>query len=82
MHNGISNSSYNLGKQIGKIGITLISLGLFILYYDGIRINMMFPRDYQFYEHPEIHIPIIGMTIAFFGTYLFIKNFRKGEKVI
>ena len=42
----------------------------------------MFPVNYVFYQHPEIYIPILGMIIAFVGTFLFIFNFVKGRTVI
>ena len=58
-----------------------MSIGLFILYYDGYRINLAHPRNYHFYEHPEIYIPIMGMLIAFFGTAIFIYNFKKGRYI-
>jgi len=57
-------------------------VGLVILYYDSYRINQLYPTNYQFYNHPEIHIPLTAMAIAFFGTSVFIVNLRKGKKVI
>jgi len=75
----------NLSKsksQLGKIGIVLMAIGMIILYADGIRLTQTVPVNYQFYEHPEIHIPIIGFIVAFLGMGIFIYNFRKGRNVI
>jgi len=69
-------------SQFGKIGLTIMVIGMIILYADGIRLTQTVPVGYQFYEHPEIQIPIIGITIAFFGTAIFIYNFSKGKNVI
>ena len=71
-----------LNMHLGKFGLAVMISGLSILYYDAYRINQIFPVNYRFYEHPEIHIPIIGIIIAFVGTSVFIVNFIKGRKVI
>ena len=79
------DESINLSKsksQLGKIGIVLMAIGMIILYADGIRLTQTVPTGYQFYEHPEIHIPIIGFIVAFLGMGIFIRNFRKGGNVI
>jgi len=81
----VEDESINLSKskrQLGKIGIVLMAIGMIILYVDGIRLTQTVPANYQFYEHPEIHIPIIGFIVAFLGTGIFIYNFRKGSNVI
>jgi len=81
----VEDESINLSKsksQFGKIGIVLMAIGMIILYVDGIRLTQTVPTGYQFYEHPEIHIPIIGFIIAFSGMGIFIYNFRKGKHVI
>ena len=59
-----------------------MATGMVMLYTDGIRLIPIVPVGYQFYEHPEMHIPAIGITIAFFGTFIFIYNFIKGKNVI
>jgi len=69
-------------SQLGKIGIVMMAIGMIILYADGIKLTQTVPAGYQFYEHPEIHIPIIGFIIAFLGTGIFIYNFSKGRNVI
>ena len=79
------DESINLSKsksQFGKIGIVLMVIGMIILYADGIRLTQTVPAGYQFYEHPEIYIPIIGFIVAFSGMGIFIHNFRKGRNVI
>ena len=81
----VEDESVNLSKsksQLGKIGLVIMVIGMIILYADGIRLTQTVPVGYQFYEHPEIHIPIIGIVIAFLGTALFIYNFSKGRNVI
>jgi len=75
----LSQKSYN---HLGKIGLSIMVVGMIILYYDGIRLTQLFPTGYNYYEHPEIHIPIIGIIIAIVGTAIFIYNFSKGRKVI
>jgi uncharacterized protein YjeT (DUF2065 family) len=79
------DESINLSKsksQLGKIGMVLMAIGMIILYADGIRLTQTVTTGYQFYEHPEIHIPIIGFVVAFLGMGIFIYNFRKGRDVI
>ncbi len=79
------DESINLSKsksQLGKIGMVLMAIGMIILYADGIRLTQTVSVGYQFYEHPEIHIPIIGFVVAFLGMGIFIYNFRKGRNVI
>ena len=79
------DESINLSKsksRFGKIGIVLMAIGMIILYADGARLYLTVPTGYQFYEHPEIHIPIIGFIVAFSGMGIFIYNFRKGKNVI
>ena len=81
----VEDESINLSKpkrQFGKIGILLMAIGMIILYADGIRLTQTVPTGYQFYEHPELHIPIIGFIVAFLGMSIFIYNFRKGRNVI
>ena len=81
----VEDESVNLSKsksQFGKIGIVLMAIGMIILYADGIQLTQTVPVGYQFYEHPEIHIPIIGFIIAFLGMGIFIYNFNKGRNVI
>jgi len=81
----VEDESVNLSKsksQLGKIGIVLIIIGMIILYTDGIRLTQTVPTGYQFYEHPEIHIPIIGFIVAFLGTGIFVYNFSKGRNII
>ena len=77
-----SNISQKSKNHLGKIGLLVMVIGLAIVYYDSFRLIQTIPTGYQFYEHPEIHIPIIGMIIAFSGTGLFIYNFIKGRNVI
>jgi hypothetical protein len=69
-------------SQLGKIGVVLMAIGMIILYVDGARLYLTVTVGYQFYEHPEIHIPIIGFIVAFLGMSIFIYNFRKGRNVI
>ena len=76
------NLSQDPTNHLGKIGLSIMVVGMMILYYDGIRLIPLVPAGYQFYEHPEIHIPIISMIIAFVGVGIFIYNFSKGVKVI
>ena len=81
----VEDESVNLSKsksQLGKIGIVLMVIGMIILYTDGARLYLTVPVGYQFYEHPEIHIPIIGFIVAFLGTGIFIYNFSKERNVI
>jgi len=81
----VEDESVNLSKsksQFGKIGLAIMVAGMIILYVDGIRLTQTVSVGYQFYEHPEIQIPIIGIMIAFFGTAIFIYNFSKGRNVI
>ena len=82
----VENESVDISKEshshLGKIGLSIMVTGMMILYYDGIRLIPTVPSGYQFYEHPEIHIPIISMIMAFVGIGIFIYNFRKGGKVI
>ena len=73
---------YKTKSQFGKIGLVIMVVGMIILYADGTRLTQTVPVSYQFYEHPEIQIPIIGIMIAFFGTAIFIYNFSKGRNVI
>ena len=80
------NESVNLSQKsnnhLGKIGLFITVIGMVILYYDGIRLILIVPSGYHFYEHPEIHIPIVSMLMAFVGIGIFIYNFSKGGKVI
>lgn len=69
-------------KSLGKIGIIMMVIGMFFLFYDSYVINQMFPTNYHFYEHPEIHIPITAMLLAFSGTAIFIIHFKKGRNVL
>jgi len=81
----VEDKSVNLSKsksQFGKIGLAIMVTGMIILYADGIKLTQTVSVGYQFYEHPEIQIPIIGIMIAFFGTTIFIYNFSKGRNVI
>ncbi|MEK0367423.1 MAG: hypothetical protein QQN45_05770 [Nitrosopumilus sp.] len=81
----VEDESVNLSKsksQLGKIGVVLMVIGMIILYADGARLYLTVPAGYQFYEHPEIHIPIIGFIVAFLGTGIFIYNFSKERNVI
>jgi len=81
----VEDKSVNLSKsksQFGKIGLAIMVAGMIILYADGIKLTQTVSVGYQFYEHPEIQIPIIGIMIAFFGTTIFIYNFSKGRNVI
>ncbi len=74
--------SQKSNNPLGKIGLFIMVIGMMILYYDGIRLIPIVPSGYQFYEHPEIHIPIVSMLMAFVGIGIFIYNFSKGGKVI
>ena len=76
------NFSQKSNNQLGKIGLFIMVIGMMILYYDGIRLIPIVPLGYHFYEHPEIHIPIVSMLMAFVGIGIFIYNFSKGGKVI
>ena len=76
------NISKKLEKSLGKVGIIIMTLGMSFLFYDSYMINQMFPTNYHFYEHPEIHIPIIAMLLAFLGTAIFIIHFKKGRNVL
>jgi len=81
----IEDESINLSKsksQLGKIGIVLMAIGMIILYADAIILAQTVPVNYQFYEHPEIHIPIIGFIVAFSGMGIFIYNFSKRRNVV
>ncbi len=81
----VEDESINLSKSkshFGKIGLVIMTIGMIILYVDGVRLTQTVVAGYQFYEHPEIHIPIIGIIITFFGTSIFIYNFSKGRNVI
>jgi hypothetical protein len=69
-------------SHLGKIGLLIMTIGMIILYADGISLTKTVQASYHFYEHPEIYIPIIGILIAFFGTAIFIYNFSKGRNVI
>ena len=71
-----------LDKSLGKIGIVIMAIGMFFLFYDSYVINQMFPTNYHFYEHPQIHLPITAMLLAFSGTAIFIIHFKKGRNVI
>ena len=64
------------------MGFTIIAVGMNLLFYDAYNINQLYPMNYVFYQHSEIHIPIIGMSVAFLGTFIFIFNFVKGRTVI
>jgi hypothetical protein len=76
------NSSQKLSNNLGKIGISIMTVGLIILYYDAYRLIQTVSTGYHYYDHPETHIPIIGMIIAFTGITIFIYNFIKGRKVL
>lgn len=80
------NESVDLSQKSnnhhGKIGISIMVVGMIILYSDGIRLIYLFPTGYHYYEHPEIYIPIIGAIVAAIGTTIFLYNFSKGRKVI
>ena len=81
----VKDESINVSRSkshFGKIGLIIMVTGMIILYADGIRLTQIVSAGYQFYEHPEIQIPIIGIMIAFFGTGVFIYNFSKGKNVI
>jgi hypothetical protein len=81
----IEDKSVNQSKsksQLGKIGLLMMGLGMLILYADGLKLKMTVSAGYQFYEHPEIHIPIIGFIVTFLGTAIFIYNFSKGRNII
>ncbi|MGI9565547.1 MAG: hypothetical protein ACR2LL_00855 [Nitrosopumilus sp.] len=69
-------------RHLGKIGFIVIAIGMILLFYDAYRINQLYPMNYVFYQHPEMYVPIMGMSIAFIGTFLFIFNFVKGRTVI
>ena len=77
-----SQISKKFDKSLGKIGIIIMAIGMFFLFYDSYVINQMFPTNYHFYEHPEIHIPITAMLLAFSGTAIFIIHFKKGRNVL
>ena len=74
--------SKKLDKSLGKVGIIVMAIGMFFLFYDSYMMNQMFPTNYHFYEHPEIHIPITAMLVAFSGTAIFIIHFKKGRNVL
>ena len=76
-----SQISKKSDKSLGKIGIIIMTIGMFFLFYDSYVINQMFPTNYHFYQHPEIHIPITAMLLAFSGTAIFIIHFKKGRNV-
>ena len=78
----LSSLSQKPARHLGKIGFTIIAAGMILLFYDAYKINQLYPMNYAFYQHPEIYVPIIGMSIAFFGTFIFIFNFVKGRTVI
>ena len=80
--NKSANLSQKSNNHLGKIGLFIMVIGMMILYYDGIRLIPIVPSAYQFYEHPEIHIPIVSMLMAFVGIGIFIYNFSKGGKVV
>ena len=77
-----SESSQRFGGYLGKIGLVIMTVGLIILYYDAYVLIQLFPTGYLFFDHPQVHVPIIGMLIAFGGTSVFIYNFSKGKKVV
>lgn len=70
-----------LNGHLGKVGIAIMAMGLIVLYSDAFRLVQTVPSGYQYFEHPEIHVPIIGIAIAAAGTGVFIYNFLKGKKV-
>ena len=76
------DSSQKSNNHLGKIGLSIMVIGMVILYYDGIRLISTVSPGYQFYEHPEIHIPLISMILSFVGVGIFVYNFSKGGKVI
>ena len=78
----ITDISQRPNTHLGKIGLFIMVIGMVILYYDGIRLIPLVPSGYQFYEHPEMYVPIISMMMAFVGIGIFIYNFSKGGKVI
>ena len=69
-------------SHLGKIGFFVLVVGLVILYYDGISLMQTVPPEYQYYEHPQIHIPLIFMIVSFVGIGIFLYNFSKGRNVI
>ena len=69
-------------NNLGKIGLSIMIIGLAVLFYDGISLSQDVPVGYQYYEHPTIHIPIIFMIVTFCGVGIFIYNFSKGKNVI
>ncbi|AJM93100.1 hypothetical protein [Nitrosopumilus piranensis] len=80
------NESANLSEKprshLGKIGVVIMTIGLIVLYYDGISLSQTVPFGYQYYEHPQIHIPIIFMIVTFVGVGIFVYNFSKGRQVL
>ena len=82
----VENESVDLSQKqnnhLGKIGLSIMVIGMVILYYDRIRLIPIVPSGYQFYEHPEIYIPIISIIISFTGVGIFIYNFSKDGKVV
>ena len=73
---------HGLLGHIGKVGLVIMIAGLVVLYADAYMLMQEFPLGYHYYDHPKIHIPAIGMLIAFSGAGIFIINFIKGRKVI
>lgn len=69
-------------RNLGKIGLFVMVVGLIILYYDGISLMQTVSPEYQYYEHPQIHIPLIFMMVSFVGIGIFLYNFSKGRNVI
>ena len=82
VENEPADLSQKPNNHLGKIGLSIMVIGMIVLYYDGIRLIPIAPPGYQFYEHPEIYIPIISVIVAFAGVGIFIYNFSKGGKVI
>ena len=80
--NDFENMSGKPKSHLGKIGLAIMVIGLGVLYYDGIKLIQEVPVGYQFYEHPQIHIPIIFIIVAFVGVGIFVYNFSKGRNVI
>ncbi len=82
----VENDSADLSQKpnnhLGKIGLSIMVIGMVILYYDGMSLISIVPSGYQFYEHPKIYVPIISMIVSFVGVGIFIYNFSKGGKVI
>ena len=76
------NLSQKRNNHLGKMGLSFMTVSMMILFYDGIRLIPIVPPGYQYYEHPEIHIPIIFTIMAFVGIGIFTYNFSKGGKVI